>query len=80
LISTSNATVHLAGALGKRTWLLYLADQAPFHYWVHDGNYRSLWYPSVEIVSAAQLTDWNSLIRHAAEKLASWVAGEPAAR
>jgi ADP-heptose:LPS heptosyltransferase len=33
VITTSNATAHLAGVLGKRTWLLYPADRAPFHYW-----------------------------------------------
>jgi len=79
LITTSNATAHFAGALGKRTWLLYPAARPPLFYWVPGADGRSLWYPSVEIVSAAQLTDWNSLIRHIAEKLASRVAGEPAA-
>jgi tetratricopeptide (TPR) repeat protein len=69
LITTSNATAHFAGALGKRTWLLYLADRAPFHYWVHGGSYRCLWYPSVEIVTAPQLTDWNSLAGYVAKKL-----------
>jgi ADP-heptose:LPS heptosyltransferase len=69
LITTSNATAHFAGALGKRTWLLYLADQPPFHYWAHDGSFRCLWYPSVEIVTAAQFTDWASLIQHARERL-----------
>jgi len=69
LITTSNVNAHLAGALGKRTWLLYLADQAPFHYWAHGGSYRSLWYPSVEIVTAPHLTDWPSLLRHVADKL-----------
>jgi hypothetical protein len=69
LITTSNATAHFAGALGKRTWLLYLADRAPFHYWAHGGDHRCLWYPSVEIVSAPQLTDWNALAEYAAGKL-----------
>jgi len=69
VITTSNATAHFAGALGKRTWLLYRADQAPFHYWAHGGRYRSLWYPSVEIVTAPHLADWRSLAAHAAEKL-----------
>ena len=69
LITTSNATAHFAGALGKRTWLLYLADRAPFHYWAHGGSYRCLWYPSVEIVTAAQLTDWYALAGYAARKL-----------
>jgi ADP-heptose:LPS heptosyltransferase len=75
VITTSNATAHFAGALGMRTWLLYLADQAPFHYWAHGGSYRSLWYPSVEIVTAPHLADWRSLAAHAAEKLRT-VTGE----
>ncbi len=69
VITTSNATAHFAGALGKRAWLIYLADQPPFHYWTHGGNYRALWYPSVEILSAARFTDWPSVLRFAAEKL-----------
>ena len=74
LITTSNATAHFAGALGKRTWLLYLKDRAPFHYWVHGGSNRCLWYPSVEIVTAAQLTDWYALAGYVARKLEQEIA------
>ena len=70
LITTSNANAHLAGALGKPVWLLYLAERPRFHYWAHDGSHRCLWYPSVEIVSAPHLSEWVSLIRYAAERLA----------
>jgi hypothetical protein len=69
LITTSNATAHFAGALGKRTWLMYLSDRAPFHYWAHGGTHRCLWYPSVEIVTAPHLDDWASLIEHVRERL-----------
>jgi len=69
LITTSNATAHFAGALGRRTWLLYLADRPPFHYWAHGGTHRCLWYPSVEIVTAPHLADWASLIEHVRERL-----------
>lgn len=71
LITPSNATAHFAGVLGKRTWLLYPAERPPFYYWAHGGSYRSLWYPSVEIVTAPHLADWASLIQHVAEKLKS---------
>jgi tetratricopeptide (TPR) repeat protein len=71
VVTTSNATAHFAGALGKRTWLLYPADNPPFHYWAHGGSYRSLWYPSVEIVTAAHLAEWASLIEYAASKLSA---------
>jgi len=75
LITTSNANAHLAAALGKRVWLLYPAERAPFHYWAHGGDHRSLWYPSVEIVSATGLADWPQLIAHTAQKLAQIPAG-----
>jgi ADP-heptose:LPS heptosyltransferase len=78
LITTSNATAHLAGALGKRTWLLYPADNPPFHYWSHGGSGRSLWYPSVEIVTSPQLEQWPSLIHYAAAKLSAETAGAQA--
>ncbi len=75
LITTSNVSAHLAAALGKPVWLLYPGERAPFHYWAHGGDHRCLWYPSVEIVSAPELTDWPKLIAHAAEKLRALVAG-----
>ena len=68
VVTTSNATAHFAGALGKRTWLMYLADCPQFYYWSHRGTYRSLWYPSVEIVTAEQLTSWEALASHVRDK------------
>jgi tetratricopeptide (TPR) repeat protein len=75
VISTSNVTAHFAGALGKRTWLLYPADRPPFHYWAHDGSYRCLWYPSVEIVTARELADWKSLLEHVGDRLRRLTGG-----
>jgi tetratricopeptide (TPR) repeat protein len=69
VITTSNATAHFAGALGKRTWLLYLANIPPFFYWAHGGDYRCLWYPSVEIVSGREYSEWKPLLEHAADRL-----------
>jgi tetratricopeptide (TPR) repeat protein len=74
VITTSNATAHLAGALGKRTWVLFPAGRAPFHYWAHDGDARCLWYPSVEIVAAPEYADWSTLSEHVAQKLARYIA------
>ena len=70
VITTSNATAHFAGALGKPTWVLFPGDRPPFHYWAHRGDYRSAWYPSVEMVTRPELDDWPSLVRYAADKLA----------
>jgi tetratricopeptide (TPR) repeat protein len=50
VVTASNVTAHLAGAIGKATSLLLAAATPPFHYWVPGAGGRSLWYPSVEIV------------------------------
>lgn len=69
IVTTSNANAHFSGVLGKPVWLLYVGDQAPFHYWVQDESHRCLWYPSVKIVSESVPADWTKLIGRVAEKL-----------
>jgi ADP-heptose:LPS heptosyltransferase len=58
VVTTSNATAHLAGAVGKETLLVHLSANQPFHYWVPKADGTSLWYPSVRIVSSAALDTW----------------------
>ena len=55
LVTTSNATAHLAGALGVPTRLVLPRGWAPFSYWVARADGRSIWYPSVAV--AATLVD-----------------------
>ena len=57
VVSSSNVTVHLAGALGVPTDLLYLRGWAPFSYWVRGVGAASLWYPSVRLPRVAA-PDW----------------------
>lgn len=47
IITADNVTVHLAGALGKKTYLILPKDYHGTWYW-HDDKI-SRWYPSVEI-------------------------------
>ena len=58
IVTTSNVTAHLAGVLGKRTCLMYLRANPPFHYWATDDSGRCLWYPSVRIVTAPDIDTW----------------------
>jgi tetratricopeptide (TPR) repeat protein len=62
VVTTSNVTAHLAGAVGKRTLLLYLSGIPPFHYWVPLEGRRSRWYPSVEIVTAPERNTWEAVL------------------
>lgn len=66
-ITTSNVTAHLAGALGKPTYLFYPAGVAPLHYWAPRADGRSRWYPSVRIVTGPQLDSWEKVIARVAQ-------------
>ena len=67
VITTSNVTAHLAGALGKTTLLVYLAARPPFHYWATDASGRGLWYPSMRIVTGREIDSWDEALARAGE-------------
>jgi len=67
IVSTSNVTAHLAGAIGKEALLVYLGANAPFSYWVPDAKGRTLWYPSVRVVTAPELDAWETALARAAQ-------------
>jgi tetratricopeptide (TPR) repeat protein len=57
VVTTSNVTAHLAGAIGKRALVVFPGARPPFHYW-SSPQARSLWYPSVEIVTGRAIETW----------------------
>ena len=69
VITSSNVTAHFAGAIGKRAWLVYLAANPPFHYWAPRDDGRSLWYPSVEVLTSPQWSRWEEAFEAIAERL-----------
>ena len=58
VLSTSNVTIHLAGALAKETWVLlpYVAN-----FWWLTERRDSIWYPSVTLYRQPTLDDWDSV-------------------
>ena len=71
VVTASNVTAHFAGAIGKRTWLVCLGANPPFHYWAPRADGRSLWYPSVEVLTDPSWTRWESAFEAAAARLAA---------
>jgi len=69
VISVSNTTVHMAGALGVPTWALLSA--APFNRWMMDRE-DSPWYPSVRLFRQLRLNDWAPVAARIAEALAGF--------
>lgn len=54
VVTASNVTAHLAGAIGQKTWVVYPGTHAPFSYWVPDAEGRCMWYPSIRIASGME--------------------------
>lgn len=70
VISISNATVHIAGAMGKKTYLLLPSTRGKLFYWHNvDEHHKSIWYPSIEIRSQAITGEWDDTIHQLAEDL-----------
>jgi len=71
VVTTSNVTAHLAGAIGKRTLLVFLRGAPAFHYWMPASDGHCLWYPSIEIVSDPALDTWERALARVDERLAA---------
>ena len=66
VVSTSNVTIHLAGALAKETWVLlpYVAN----FWWLIDRS-DSLWYPTLKLYRQKKFGDWFSVYSEVTNKL-----------
>ena len=74
VVTVSNTTAHLAGALGVPTWVLAPPARARLWYWFEDGA-QSPWYPSARILRAGGDTgDWSDSLAAVRDAL-SVVAG-----
>jgi tetratricopeptide (TPR) repeat protein len=67
IVTTSNITAHLAGALGKTTFLLVPYSVGRIWYWHEEAI--SSWYPSISLYSQDQNFEWNGAIRDIASRL-----------
>jgi tetratricopeptide (TPR) repeat protein len=63
VITVSNSTAHLAGALNKTTYLLSARGNGKLWYWHNQDNTgHSLWYPSVKILEQEEIGNWSAPI------------------
>ena len=66
VISTSNVTVHVAGALAKETWVFL--PYSTIYYWLLERT-DSIWYPSLTLYRQPTLDDWDSVYASLRENL-----------
>jgi hypothetical protein len=72
VLTVSNTTAHLAGALGKPTWVFAPHGHAKFWYWFKDRS-DSPWYPHVRIRRQGQGQPWAETIASAAGEISAFV-------
>ena len=63
VVTTSNVTAHIAGALNKKTYLIIPETKVRVWYWGTNEN-SSLWYPSIKILRSDNLKDWKTPIKN----------------
>tara|TARA_B100001079_G_C16324977_1_gene476375 strand:- start:194 stop:1135 length:942 start_codon:yes stop_codon:yes gene_type:complete len=66
VISTSNTTVHMAGALGKRVWTLL--PHIPDWRWTLDRE-EALWYPVMRLFRQSSIGDWQEVFKRVSHAL-----------
>ena len=67
IITIGNVTAHLAGSMGKKTYLLLPYGLRSIWYW-HDEN-QSTWYPSINILRQKISNDWSSVVKELINKI-----------
>ena len=72
VISTSNTTVHTAGALGIPVWTLVPRGLGRPWYWFIDRT-DSLWYPTMKLYRQSSAGDWSDPLAEISRDLSSWM-------
>lgn len=71
IVSISNTTVHMAGALGVPCWVLL--SEVPLWRWFQ-GREDSPWYPSLRLFRQRHAGSWAEIVAAAAAALRAWTA------
>ena len=61
VVTVSNTTAHIAGAIGKKTYLMLPKGKGKLWYWSKE-NDQSLWYKSIKIMEQKEIGQWNTVI------------------
>jgi ADP-heptose:LPS heptosyltransferase len=71
VVTVSNTTAHIAGALGKPVWILIPHGQGRIWYWFKDRK-DSPWYPGARIVRQQPGQSWADLVASIAPEISEF--------
>jgi len=70
VITSDTCVAHLAGGMGKNTWLLLTKE--PDWRWGKEGD-TSFWYPSMRLFRQSERGDWAKLLNRVADELKNYL-------
>ena len=62
VLTVSNTTAHIAGALGKPTYVMLSKGEGRLWYWANRDGRRSMWYPTVDIFEQTKHGEWDDVV------------------
>jgi len=62
IVTVSNSTAHIAGALGKPTHLMLSHGDGKLWYWANRYGNQSMWYPAVQIFEQTRFGEWDDVV------------------
>ena len=71
VVTISNSTAHLAGALGKDTILMLSKGKGHLWYWTKGDNQKSSWYSSIKIIQQNKINIWDNVLIETKELIES---------
>lgn len=78
VVTVSNTTAHIAGALGKPTWVMLPQNTGRFWYWQAERE-DSLWYPQMRLLRQSRAGDWTNVVQKVRDELAVRLPARPKA-
>jgi hypothetical protein len=63
VVTVSNTSAHISGAIGKETFLMCPSGKGLLWYWCNQLNGKSLWYPSIHIYEQNIIGVWFDVIQ-----------------
>ena len=75
VIQPSNASIHFAGALGIKSWVL-LGHPHDFRWFSNGVDDQSAWYPSVRMIKKNQNQSWEELVESLVPELTALAASK----
>ena len=68
VVSVSNTTAHIAGAIGKETYLMLPQGKGRLWYWSKEKQ-QSIWYKSIKIIEQNKIGHWGNVIQQIKDEL-----------